>query len=182
MRLFIAIRFPEEIKNILTKSMTEFKKFALKGNFTRKDNLHLTVVFIGETDQEARIEEIMEQVQSAPFQLTMGGFGRFQRRGGDIYWVGVDANPVLTDLYRELYERLRSQGFKLENRPYRPHLTLGRRVVAADNFDCRDFSQNIPQMNMKVDAISLMNSERINNQLTYTEIYRKELGDAPDKE
>lgn len=182
MRLFIAIRFPEEIKNILTESIAELKKTAIKGNFTRKENLHLTVVFIGETDQGARIQEVIKQIQSAPFRLTMGGFGRFPRPGGDIYWVGVDSNPELIDLYQELYGRLSSQGLSLENRPYRPHLTLGRRVVVSGNFDNQEFSQRIPPMSMKVEAISLMNSQRINNQLTYTEIYRKELKDASDKE
>ncbi|MGI6679179.1 MAG: RNA 2',3'-cyclic phosphodiesterase [Dehalobacterium sp.] len=177
MRLFIAIQFPEAIKNILTDSIAQLRKAAIKGNFTRRENLHLTVVFIGETDQEARIQEVMKRIENASFRLTMGGFGHFPRRGGDIYWVGVDSNLELTNLYQELYGRLSSQGLSLENRPYRPHLTLGRRIVVPENFDHRDFSERIPPMSMKVEAISLMNSLRINNQLTYKEIYRKELRD-----
>jgi len=179
MRLFTCINFNEDIKDYLTGGIEWLKKESLKGNFTRRENLHLTLVFIGETNKIAEVKLAMDQVQAAPFELTIGGIGRFKRGGGDIYWVGVTPNPSLMDIYHKLHGELVQRGFFIENRAYKPHLTLGREVVLEKDFGLtnkEEIDKKIfPPMTMQVDYLSLMKSERIRGQLTYTEIYRKEL-------
>jgi 2'-5' RNA ligase len=104
--------------------------------------------------------------------------GKFKRNGGDIYWVGVDPNPTLTNIYHQLRKELLRREFIVDNRPYRPHLTLGREVVFPENYHREmeeEFAKSIPQIITQVDSLSLMKSERINGKLTYTEIYRKPL-------
>ena len=174
MRLFIAIKFNEIVIDRLCKSITRLKEVALKGNFTHKENLHLTVVFIGETNKVEVVKSAMDGVNAVPFELTIGGVGRFKRDGGDIYWAGVNKNNVLTDIYHQLWAKLSKRGLILENRAYKPHLTLGREVVLPKTFDEKEFTESVPHMNMMVDSVSLMKSERINGKLTYTEIYKKQ--------
>jgi 2'-5' RNA ligase len=177
MRLFIAINLNEEMKDYLTDAIRELKKHAAKGNFTRRENLHLTLVFLGElgADQLGTIKSAMNRVGGEPFRLSFSGFGRFRRNGGDIHWLGVEKSEALFSVQKQLSAELKKAGFSLEDRAYSPHLTLGREVRLSEP------SENIygllppvkPEMN--VSRISLMVSERINGILTYTGIYAREL-------
>ena len=58
MRLFIAINFNDYIKNELCSVMENLKKYTLRGRFTSRENLHLTIVFIGETN---KVEAVKKQ-------------------------------------------------------------------------------------------------------------------------
>ena len=96
--------------------------------------------------------------------------GRFHRDGGDTYWVGIEKSPALSTLANNLSAVLRSAGFKMEDREYKPHITIGREVTAN-----RKIEFAVPANSMPVNRISLMKSERIGGRLTYTEIYAKQL-------
>jgi 2'-5' RNA ligase len=174
MRLFIAVNFSDQIKNHLYEISQRLKNASVQGNFTRRENFHLTVVFIGETTKISSVKQAMNRVSAEPFRLTLGGLGKFHRRGGDIYWIGVEHNISLTKVYNQLCGELAGAGFAVEKRGFKPHLTLGRKVILNDSFDKNQFSMTIPPMSMEVVRISLMKSERINEKLTYTEIYTKE--------
>ena len=173
MRLFIAINFTEEVKNQLCNAIGHLKEYAVQGNFTRRENLHLTLVFIGETTKVDEVKRAVDFVQMEPFTLKIGGLGEFRRDGGDIYWVGVEKNGILSKIYSQLYAELTKAGFQLENRDFKPHLTLGREVILQDGVDHTAFEKAIPEMSMKVEKISLMKSERVNGALSYTEIYKR---------
>jgi len=176
-RLFIAINFNEEIKDKLSDIMQRLKKVALKGKFTHRENLHLTVVFIGEVAPEkiSSVKAAMDKLDVKSFMLSINDLGSFKRDGGDIYWIGVGKNNTLSSINDQLFTELVKAGFRIEKREYKPHLTLGRQVVVDDNFDRNRFSKSIPAMKMEVKKISLMKSERINGKLTYTEIFSKTL-------
>ncbi|HHV99951.1 MAG TPA: RNA 2',3'-cyclic phosphodiesterase [Clostridiaceae bacterium] len=175
MRLFIAINFDDQMKNRLHEITQKLKSVSNRGNFTRKENFHLTVVFIGETNKINIVKQIMDKICAEPFDITIGRLGKFQRNGGDIYWVGVENNEYLSAIYNQLAEELASAGFNIEKRSFRPHLTLGREVILSEKFDEKAFSNTISPMTIRVERISLMKSERINGVLTYTEVYGKEL-------
>ncbi len=177
MRLFIAILFDQEIKTSLYETVEKLKQSAMGGNFTELEKLHLTVNFIGETK---RLEEVkyamrtaVEASKAEGFPLRLQGFGRFKRMEGDIYWVGVEQNDVLWRLQKELVKKLKEAGFyEIDDRDYKPHLTLGRKVRVGQAFDSKAFEAGIRPLQVKVEKISLMKSERIEGRLTYTEIYQ----------
>ncbi|HHV63880.1 MAG TPA: RNA 2',3'-cyclic phosphodiesterase [Peptococcaceae bacterium] len=177
MRLFIAINLSESLKDEIASIMQNLKSFALQGNFTRRENLHLTLAFLGEV-APTRIESIkqaMDKVSGGQFTLSIRELGHFPRSGGDIYWLGVEKNSSLLKLHTELCRELKAAGFKLEGRGFKPHLTLGRQIVLRTAFDQAEFSSKIPPLFQEVDRISLMKSERPDGILTYTEIYSKYL-------
>ena len=66
-------------------------------------------------------------------------------------------------------EALQQQGFSLEERPFRPHITLARRV------DAEEIQLQIPYLNIPVTSISLMQSEQRQGRLIYTELSRASL-------
>lgn len=175
MRLFIAINFQKNELDTLSDAADMLWENSVKGNFTRTENFHITLAFLGEIP-EARVREIRGIINEAtkdikPFEFKIGGLGRFRRNGGDIYWLGVEKKRELTELADRLCQKLRSSGFIIEDRAFKPHLTLGREVVLS----CKPNSLTMPELFCPVSRVSLMSSQRIRGILTYTEIYGKEL-------
>lgn len=177
MRLFIAINLNDEIKDYLVSAIHVLKKKSSAGNFTHRENLHLTLVFLGELNPEkvGAIRSVMNRAGGGAFRLSFSGFGRFKRRGGDIHWAGIEKSRDLTAIQKLLTDELTAAGFPLEDREYSPHLTLGRGIrlfdPAADIYGVLAGESR----EMTVSRISLMKSERINGKLTYTEIYGRDL-------
>ncbi len=172
MRLFIAIHFPEEIKSALRAIRNSLKESALCGNFTSDENLHLTLVFLGECDnyQTGIIKSVMNEVLFPAFQLLLEKAGYFKRDGGNTWWVGLKDNKTLSDLQANLTRRLKQKGFLLENRNYKPHVTIGREVKLRSGF----VQPEVQQIGFNVSSIELMTSERINGKMTYRAIYQKQ--------
>ena len=166
MRLFIAIGFSDEIKNALLDAQAQLRAVSSDGNFTREENLHLTLAFIGESNDLITIRRVMDRCAGEAFSLSLGGAGRF----GDLHWVGIKENPALRALADRLCKGLRAAGFPIEDRPFKAHVTLVRQLRAE-----KPPRLQIPRTEMPVTRISLMKSERINGKLTYTEVYGRDL-------
>lgn len=169
MRLFFAAFFPEEVKDGLCAVMEKMRPCCPGGTFTRRDNLHLTLAFLGETGPEQAVSAraALKAICAEPFWLQIGGMGCFRREGGDIYWAGVEKSRPLTSLYDALNAELRARGLRTENRPFHPHLTLVRRAVPDRMCDRGAFA--VPVMRMRVEKISLMESRREEGRLVYLE-------------
>lgn len=175
MRLFIAINFDDRVKGVLKAAQSKLKEQALSGNFTKDENLHLTIVFLGEVERDrlAEISRVMNESAVKPFTINIQGVGRFRRGGGDLWWMGVDGSEELAKLHTQLIMGLRECGFALQNREFTPHLTLAREV--SGDIDKAALSGGISGISFDVHKISLMKSERINGRLTYTAVYEKHL-------
>ncbi|MGI6748512.1 MAG: RNA 2',3'-cyclic phosphodiesterase [Anaerovoracaceae bacterium] len=170
MRLFIAINFDEKTKENLITVQNNLRKLG-RGNFSRPENLHLTLAFLGEVSPE-RVTEIcrvMDQLTVPVLNISFDHVSRFKRDGGDVWWIGLGENKNLIILQKELAERLRTAGFPIENRSFLPHVTLARKVKLEDK------QENIKILkepfNTVANKISLMLSHRIDGKLTYTEQY-----------
>ena len=164
MRLFVAVHFSPEIKTVLLSAIEDLRRQSA-GNFTRPENLHLTMAFIGESDRVTEIKSALSAVNAAPFGLTIGGAGKF----GDLYWAGVDKNSALLALADSVRSELAKHHIDFDSKPFKAHITLAREVVL------KDIRLTIPNTSMTVSRISLMRSDRINGKLTYTEVYGKAL-------
>lgn len=173
MRLFIAVNFPENVKDQLSRITFILRKGSESGNFVPRENFHLTLAFLGETPEDRIdcLKEAMEQVRSNHFNLTISGLGKFNNHGGDIYWMGISDNPELGSIRSDLTGELKARGFVLDNKDFRPHLTLGRRVILQENFAIEKFRETLPEITVPVKAISLMKSDRQQRGVEYTEIH-----------
>lgn len=170
MRLFIAINFNDEIKKLLSKAADELKNLSVSGSFTRPENLHLTLIFIGETDRLSDIKHCLDSVECPPFKVAVGSaYGCF----GTTLWAGVKADEELNFLVKTLRRALLEKGFKIDERRFKPHVTLARSTS-----DCPTAEMSLSSAAMVVNSISLMKSERINGLLTYTDIYKRHLNGA----
>lgn len=163
MRLFIAIRFDRETLERLLAVQRRLMACAA-GNFTNPENLHLTLLFLGEVGETAAIRESMGARFVQPVPLMFDRVGAFHR---DLYWVGVQPNPALSALYQGVRGDLLRAGLS-GDWPERlsPHITIGREVSLRAQPDLA-----FEPFSMTAHRLSLMKSERIADKLTYTEIF-----------
>lgn len=200
MRLFFAITFPDRIKTALADISQQLQAQLPSGHWTRRENYHLTLVFLGEmTPTQANAAKAVLHTQAfTAFELNFGDFGRFRKGNRDIWWMGIAQSYELARLYDALFTALTQTGFKLESRPYRPHLTLAREVktppglsVSAGVYRAQNPTlpiaaipsetipseticvEAIPTEAIPVEAISLMESVRVDGRLMYREIDRQ---------
>ena len=169
MRLFIAINFSPGTRARLLALRDDLRGQSSAGNFSEPENIHLTLVFLGECDagQTSAVKSVLDAARIEPFPVAITQVGRFARRGGDIWWAGVQASGPLSALQKYLVNGLLNAGFEVDAREYRPHITLGREVVT----DARP--RELEPFGETVSAIDLMKSERIQGKLTYTAIHTK---------
>jgi len=172
MRLFVAVNFSASVRLRLSRLIEELRKNTLGGNFSRVSNLHITLAFIGETERATDAENALRAIEFERLDISFDHVSRFKRQGGDICWLGVREDKELKALAEKVSRELRRRGFRLEDREFKAHLTLGREVVFKSGFE--PGSLVLPKdLNAGVERISLMKSERIRGLLTYTELSAK---------
>lgn len=174
MRLFFAIVMDAETKGALAQLLLSLKPHVVKGRFTTADNLHLTLVFIGETERASSLKTALDSLDVSPFSLEFADLGFFRRPGGDIFWLGVTGDE-LTGVYNRLGDALFREGYRFEQRPFKPHITLGRKMTFAQGFSLDSIP--LPVISpMRVGKISLMQSLPTGVGVRYKELHSRELG------
>ncbi len=133
-RIFLAINLPEEIKNKLAKYQASWPELPIK--WTKKDNLHITLVFIGRVKDEeipeiCKIsEKVAEQNKSFTINLNKICYAPPKKMPPRMVWAAGETSNELTKLQRELEDSLLTSTVKRvikeEKRAYFPHITLGR--------------------------------------------------------
>ena len=125
-RLFVCIELPEFVKNALVGLETRLRGF----RWTRPDNLHLTLKFIGEVDTPLAddITEALSAIRVEPFILALKDVGCFPgHRRPRITWVGAGGgHPRLFQLQGKVENTLTALGIEPEKRAYSPHITIAR--------------------------------------------------------
>lgn len=175
-RIFIAINLPEDIK----KKLLDFQKKwdFLPVRWTKKDSLHLTLVFIGYVTDEQMFEvcQITKQMaqKHQPFfiefeKILYGPPNKTPR----MIWMEGKASEELSKIKNELENALVSSGqlgsFRAERRPLSPHITLAR--MKMDQWHALQKKPEIEQdfkLNAVVNNIDVMESELKRDGAEYT--------------
>lgn len=175
MRLFIAILLDKAVKDGICSVMEEMRAHSVRGNFTRRENLHLTLAFLGETKARElpALRKVMESAAGGPFTMEFGGIGYFPRREGPLYYLEVRRTPALLSLQSRLRDALSGAGYRTEDKAFRPHLTLGRTVVLERGFSAGAVSPDLP--GQPVSRFCLMESRREAGRLVYTPLFETPL-------
>ncbi len=160
MRLFIAIKLSDEMKGALTCAQNEMFERGARGSFTKEENLHLTLAFIGEYSDPDAVMDALESVDLKPFEMTLDGMGRF----GDLWWAGLNGSAALESLVRRVRRALAESGIPFDRKKFSPHITLLRRAKGEIG------PVFIEPVSMPVGSISLMRSDRGKSGMIYTEL------------
>jgi 2'-5' RNA ligase len=132
MRTFIAIPLPAEARNLLASLQDEMRPLGSDVRWTAVPSIHLTLKFLGEIDAGIlpRLAGRLRDTAAthSPFRLHLRGLGAFpELRGPRVIWCGVGGDlPALVRLQEGVEEACVAGGLPAEDRPFRPHLTLGR--------------------------------------------------------
>lgn len=176
MRLFVAVNFDREEKKRILDIQERLRAQSPRGNFTAPENLHLTLVFMGETAEEnlEAIIQIIGEIRESAFEIPFNRAGCFVHSHKELWWMGAESNSaglsLLRDIHGRLVRALLAAGISVDDRPFNAHITLAREIKHA-----RPIVLDCPEINVRVNRISLMKSERVRGVLTHTELFGREL-------
>ncbi|HOI59841.1 MAG TPA: RNA 2',3'-cyclic phosphodiesterase [Candidatus Pacearchaeota archaeon] len=178
-RIFIAVNFNELIKEKLVKIQNKIDFLFLDNNpikWTKKENLHVTVFFIGYV-YDTDLLEIFDQIENAvkgyePFMLKFNEIDFMPKEENKkMVWVFGEKNQILESIRQKIKQNILSTENKTE--AFTPHITMGR----INQFQFRKINkEEIPNINDEilidfetiVDSIDIMESELKKGGAEYT--------------
>jgi RNA 2',3'-cyclic 3'-phosphodiesterase len=135
-RLFVALEPPEPVRRRLAALADELRRAAGRAaddvRWVRPDDVHLTLQFLGAVPEErvVAVEAALREAAAGarPLALALHGVGGFPNaRRPRVLWAGIEGDVApLAALVAELGARLAKLGYPPKDRPFSPHLTLGR--------------------------------------------------------
>jgi len=181
-RLFIAIHLHEEARH-KTAALLHRLPYDRSLKFVPEENLHLTLVFVGNTKEE-KIPDIEDAIEEAaqpikPFTLTFTRLGAFpDLKKPHVVWFGIEEpTGQLASLVNRLREALEKRKVNLiDHKPFLPHLTLARvkgplhSKVIPELKKIASERHEIPSV--EVSSIELVESVLGREGPTYSELYR----------
>lgn len=134
MRLFVALAPPDSAVEELRSGTSALRRLAPELRWTRPEHWHLTLAFLGEVDSDVvdPLSGGLAQVAARhpPLSVSFGGGGRFGHR---VLWTRVHGDlDGLGRLAGSVRATARRSALPIDERPYRPHLTLARATGATD--------------------------------------------------
>jgi 2'-5' RNA ligase len=145
-RAFICIEFSDEVIKEVARVQELIGKVKFTGKLTELENLHLTLKFLGEIDDEKleRVKTALKKIEFKPMKLKLGKVGTFSVRGKpSIVWIKVEGKAIY-DLQKAIDEVLLGS-FKPEER-FMGHLTIARIKYVKDK---KGFLEHIDSIKCK---------------------------------
>jgi 2'-5' RNA ligase len=166
-RCFIAIPLSDSLREGISALLDDLKKMNADIRWVRPENVHITVKFLGDIDENVlpAIRETLSKIAASQksFTVKLSGTGFFpDKRRPRVVWVDIQEYQGLKELNEIVEESMVSIGFKREDKHFSPHLTIGRvrtqknlssLLEAMETLKGRDFG------NIQVRLLSLMKSE-----------------------
>ncbi len=167
-RVFIAINFPEDIKEKLFNFSNRYPN--LPARWVKKENIHITLSFLGNLDDDQLVEtietvkEVAARHNPISIKLNKICYGPPKKFPPRMVWVEGEEDNDLSRLHTDLEDtlfNLSSYQYKIkENRIFSFHITLAR----IRSFEFRQLGENIEvnedlNLNFEVDAIQVVESQ-----------------------
>ena len=123
-RLFVAVRPPDVIRDLLIDAMEQGADF----RWQEDQHLHITLRFIGEVERPTAedLADALTRIHAPRMELRIAGVGRFEQRNSGALWAAVEPKPPLAALAAKVERVCQSVGLEPERRAFHPHITLAR--------------------------------------------------------
>jgi 2'-5' RNA ligase len=159
-RLFIGISPSDDVRRSLVKMQGFLSRHGVNGAYLTPENLHMTLAFIGETDNPGAVKDAFKNISFKPFKLSFSEMGSF----GDLIFVGIKGNQGLSSLVKSVREALDQVGIDYDRKKFKGHITIIRRSTG-------NWRQTPPPKgDMMVKEISLMKTTFKDGKPAYTEL------------
>ncbi|HOK37227.1 MAG: RNA 2',3'-cyclic phosphodiesterase [Bacteroidales bacterium] len=159
-RLFVSIDIPESLNKDILKIQKELKHF--QGKITELENLHLTLKFLGETDDlnEIKIINLLSEINFKSFTTNLSNLGVFREQDIRIVWIHLTNCEELQKKVDKALESL----YPLEKR-FMSHLTIARvkKVFNKDLFLNELWKIKLPDLSFEVTNFRLKESKLTSN-------------------
>jgi len=181
-RTFIAIEISDAVRQKIADVQAELKKENERISWTRPENIHVTLKFLGDVEENkidgiaGVVQKIAENIQSFTVKVkTLGAFSNLRR--ARVLWVGLEnVSAELTQIAEQLEPGLSQLGFPKEERKFSPHLTIGRVKSALSNRFVEKFQRYVFEGGeFKVDEIIVMKSDLHPSGAIYTRLRKVRL-------
>ena len=173
MRLFIAIPLPPDIIRAVSAARVALEAHGASGRLVSRENYHITLHFLGETDALKDISDAMHEAvrDIRPFVLRLKDYSSFKTDGSHTGFVNVSCDSEeLNRLYESLESALWERGFSKNRGRLTPHITLGRKVEGDEGFVLP------PQKAaFTANAVVLYESASVRGQMQYNVLHREML-------
>jgi len=157
----------------------------MKASWVREPNYHITIRFLGDIDAISTVK--LEQMSQAickrlqPFDLALGQLGAFSSiERPRVLWIGDSESPTFRGLSTSLDVGLRSLGFPREHKDAVAHVTIARIKGRADPSMAQlvAASQPAEPIRVRIDRLTLMQSELTPSGAIYTPLFATKLAKA----
>jgi len=191
-RAFVAIDLSEEIYqrlNTVTGNLQE-RLAGVPVRWVPVRNIHVTLKFLG--DVSIKNLEVLKKLletearNHASFEISVGDLGAFpSERRPRVLWAGVEAPQELAALQRRIESETARLGYAPEDRPFSPHLTLGRIGRNASSQDLQRVGEILKTTRIgflgatRIQAVHLYRSDLQPGGAVYTPLYTADL-DTPE--
>ena len=164
MRLFIAIPFDAQTIDALADVQRACRGAGITGNYTRRENLHLTIAFLGEVRDPRPVAAVLQSVLLPALTLSFRKSSLFR----DILVAELARNAALEQYAKELRHALDSAGIDYDRKPFRPHVTLIRRSDIPDAADLPSLFSQLCSVPVSCTRAQLMRTNFIDGRATYS--------------
>jgi 2'-5' RNA ligase len=184
LRAFIAVEIPAGIQDAIAQSTTALKNALPKPlvRWVAPQNVHLTLKFLGDVSP-INLEQLAKalKVETAlhrTFSMSVGGLGAFPNpRRARVIWIGLKVPPALETLRHGVETAAACLGYGPEERPFSPHLTIGRvaQQVSTSDVQCICTALDATKVGvlgtLRVEAVSIFKSDLQPCGAVYTHLY-----------
>ncbi len=168
-RLFIALKIEEEIQQKFDAIVSDFQTKGGKVKWVAGKNLHLTIKFLG--NREFKLVDIISSQLRLALQDTIAIESEFSTLGGfpdlrkpKVIWADIDKNKnAVIDLAQKVESSLAEINFEKSDKPFKPHLTLGR-VKSYEDLD--GLTEYLSSYNFENIPITFKSVQLIQSKLT----------------
>ena len=114
MRLFVALCLSDEMKDALADVQDAMYDRGVRGSLTPRENMHLTLAFLGEQPDAEPVLDALSAVSFTPFEIGLEGLGCF----GDLWWAGLAASAPLSAVARRVRHALAERGIGFDRKRF----------------------------------------------------------------
>ena len=131
-RIFIALTPKPELNKIISDLKNDQKKLLYKNakvNWSRNNQHHITLNFIGPMEPEQKEEMFNDLNQRPPFKnlpIEISNLSYFPNENGQVLVANISLTPRLQQLFNEIEVTVAKIGFGMALKTFRPHITLAR--------------------------------------------------------
>jgi len=164
MRLFIGIKPDKKALLVIQGLIKKLQSQGITGNYTDVNNIHMTLVFIGEVTEEKMFKNIMDRINHPQFSFRISKLKCFK----DMIILEIIKTKELEILQEKITIEMAKQGYNIEKRNFYPHITLVRKAKEKIEIDM--------EINSEVKSFELYLSQRIQGKINYSVIHKRMLG------